>query len=177
MNENQKIFLLINIIGGILVLGSYYFGLKGGKGADALWGGTPLNIRNIYAISMLISAVGYIVFFSYIYINLGTKTFVDLPYLGEKTFLVLFALLLGASALWMPLTNLMVSNPNTTIWISIRAVLAIVGISSVLICASLLSLNPKPTGTFYIATLIGISWFSIHTGLLDAILWPYFWSK
>ncbi len=38
MNNNQKWLLAINIVGGILVLGSYYFGLKGGKGANALWG-------------------------------------------------------------------------------------------------------------------------------------------
>ena len=67
MNSNQKIFLAINIVGGILVLASYVIGLKAGKSADILWGGTPKNIRGVYTVSMLVSATGFSVYNIYFF--------------------------------------------------------------------------------------------------------------
>jgi len=177
MNVSQKIFLAINIIGGILVLGSYYFGLRGGKGVDALWGGVPENIRPIYTISMLICAIGYFIFFGYIILNLGGEVFKSSYWLGEKLFLVLFALILIASALWMPLVNVMVSNPSTLVWVGIRVVLVVVALASLGVVVALLTLTPRPTGVFYYSAVIGMIWFTLHTGILDAILWPYLWEK
>lgn len=177
MNENQKIFLIINIIGGILVLGSYILGFKYGKGADALWGGVPEKTRGIYTISMLVSAIGFFIFTSYIFINLGSDKLSAIPLLGEKTFLILYSLLLIASALWIPLTNLMVTNPSSLVWFCVRSVLFITGIASILIFIALLTLNPRPSGAHYILTLVSIFIFSIHTSILDAIIWPYFWNK
>ena len=177
MNANQKLFLAINIIGGILVIGSYYFGLRGGKGVDVLWGGVPENIKPIYTISMLICAVGYFIFFSYIISNLGGETFKSTYWLGEKLFLILFALILVASALWMPLVNVMVGNPSTLVWVGIRIVLAVVALASLGVVVALITISPRPTGAFYYSALIGMIWFTIHTGILDAIVWPYLWGK
>ncbi len=177
MNTNQKIFLIINIIGGILVLGSYYLGLRGGKGVDALWGGTPANIKGIYTASMLVCAVSYFIFFSYIFSNLGSGTFSNIKILGDKIFLILFALILIASAFWMPLTNIMISNPSPVVWIGIRVVLVIVGLASCAVFLSLLTISPRPGGIWYFASLLGMFWFTFHTLILDALLWPYFWSK
>jgi hypothetical protein len=177
MNTNQKLFLIINIVGGILVLGSYYLGLKGDKGADALWGGVPKNIRPIYGISMLLSAIGYFAFFDFIMKNLGNETFSSINFLGEKIFLVLFILILGASTFWMPLTNIMVENPSRLVWLAIRCVLAIVGLASAAVFVILVKLDPRPTGFLYIASVLGILWFTIHTAILDAVIWPYFWNR
>jgi hypothetical protein len=177
MNANQKMFLAINIIGGILVIGSYYFGLRGGKGVEALWGGVPENIRPIYTISMLLCAVGYFIFFSYIISNLGAETFKSTYWLGEKLFLILFALILVASALWMPLVNVMVSNPSTLVWVGIRIVLAVVALASLAVVVALLTISPRPTVVFYYSAVIGMIWFTIHTGILDALIWPYLWGK
>ena len=177
MNTNQKIFLAINIIGGILVLGSYYLGLRGGKSVDMLWGGVPVNIRSIYTISMILCAIAYFIFFAYIMGGLGTDALNSTFLMGEKLYLVLFILILGASALWMPLVNVMAVNPGTVVWVGIRLVLAIVALASLGVFIALLTINPRPTGLFYYSALIGMLWFSIHTGILDAILWPYFWGK
>ena len=177
MNINQKLLLAINIVGGILVLGSYYFGLKGGKGADALWGGVPEKTRSLYGISMLVCAVAYFVFFFYIMRGLGTGSLSNTILLGEKLYLLLFAILLLASSFWMPLVNLYISNPTTLIWFAVRLVLVIVALASIGLFLALFTFSPKHTGGFFIASLIGLFWFSIHTGVLDAILWPYLWGK
>lgn len=75
MNTSQIIFLIINILGWILVLGRYYIGLKGNAAVQNLWGGTPKKVQPIYTLSMLISAVGYFLFFFYIIQRLGQGFF------------------------------------------------------------------------------------------------------
>lgn len=177
MNNNQKWLLAINIVGGILVLGSYYFGLKGGKGADALWGGVPEKTRSLYGISMLVCAVAYFIFFFYIMKGLGSGTLSNTILLGEKLYSVLFAILLLASSFWMPLVNLYISNPTTLIWFAVRLVLVLVALASIGLFLALFKISPKHTGGLYIASLIGLFWFCIHTGVLDAMIWPYLWDK
>jgi len=172
MNTNQIILLAINIIGGILVIGSYYFGLKTGKGADALWGGVPKKTQKIYAGSMLISALGYFCFFGYIFKGLG-----DGSTISPALYYFLFALMLSASALWMPLTNLMVSSPSTLKWLGIRSVLILVALASLGILISLLRVSPMPSELLYYSAVAGAFWFTFHTGVLDAIFWPVLWKK
>jgi len=175
MNNDQKLFLVVSLIGGTLVLASYYFGLKGGESTDALWGGTPENIRTLYTISMLVSAAGYLVFMGYIFKNLGSLPFITMQPFGSKQFTVLLSLILVASALWIPLVNLMITNPTAILWVAIRVVLAVVGLASGGIVITLLTVNPRPTDVWYCVVLVGMIWFTVHTGVLDAILWPYFW--
>ena len=46
MGTQQIILLIINVIGGAAVIGSYVLGLSGQSGgADVLWGGVPTGIR------------------------------------------------------------------------------------------------------------------------------------
>lgn len=177
MNSEQKLFLAINIIGGILVLGSYYFGIRSGKGSDSLWGGTPVKVRTLYTVSMVLSAIGYFIFWWYIFSNLGSDTFSSLKIFGRYFFSILFILILGASSLWMPLTNLMISNPSSLVWVAIRVVLTVGGLASSAVFVALLTLTPRPTDNIYYGSLIGILWFTFHTGVLDALLWPYFWNS
>ena len=64
MASQQIIILVINIIGGIAVIGSYIFGLHGAgpNAANALWGGVPSAIRPVYGASMILAAIGYLSF-------------------------------------------------------------------------------------------------------------------
>jgi hypothetical protein len=56
----RLVLLIINIIGGAAVTGSYILGLKShAGGADALWGGVSPGIRPLYGVSMILSALGY----------------------------------------------------------------------------------------------------------------------
>ena len=174
MNINQKTFLLVTIIGGLGVILSYILGVRFGKGADALWGGVPQNIRGVYTISMLISAVSYMIFSFYVFLNLGKNSF-DNAFRGVMLVFVSYILLLICSALWLPLVNVMVANPKQLIWILIRGTLLITGIASVVITYLLVSAGSKSPNLHYYLSVIGGIIFSVHTLVLDGLFWPSWW--
>ena len=166
----QKIILLtINFIGGIVVIGSYIWGLRAGVGgANALWGGTPASVKPIYTISMLFSALGYFAFIFFILFRLNPASF------NFNILYIIFLGILGFSAFWMPLTNLFLANPGIFLWFAIRIILAIVGISSCALAWFLISLHAKETGLVYWLAVAGSIYFAFHTVILDMILWPIF---
>ena len=172
MVAQQIILLVINIIGGIAVIGSYIFGLSAQSGgASVLWGGVPANIRPVYGISMIISALGYFAFIYFILFRLVPDEVLVANRFGFSLFYIIFLLMLVPSALWMPLTNVYVGNPGTGIWVGIRIVLALVGLASIALVWALLSLETKETGVAYWLAVAGSGYFAFHTAILDAIIW------
>jgi len=169
MTTAKIILLVVNIIGGMAVIGSYVLGLSGKTdGTNALWGGMPLSVRPVYTISMIISALGYFAFLHFILFRLNPASF---------NFNILYLIFLGIlvpSAFWMPLTNAFVANPGTALWIIIRLVLAIVGLSSCALAGVLISLHTRETGFAYWLAVAGSVYFAFHTAILDMILWPIF---
>ncbi len=172
MGTQQIILLIINIIGGIAVIGSYIFGLSGQSGgANVLWGGVPNSLRPVYTVSMLLSALGFFAFLYYIFFRLNPAQVSIAGASGFTMFYVMFLGILIASAFWMPLTNMYVSNPGTGIWIGVRIVLAVVGLASIALFVALLTLQGKVPGTAYWLAVAGSGYFAFHTAILDAIVW------
>jgi hypothetical protein len=166
----QKIIILaINLLGGMAVIGSYIFGLvnKSG-GANALWGGTPVGVRSIYTFSMVLAALGYFAFMYFILFKLDPSS------ANFNVLYLIFFGILAVSAFWMPLSNLFLDNPSTDLWVCIRLVLAVVGISSLALVWFLVSLHAGQSGAAYWLAVAGSSYFTFHTLFLDAILWPIF---
>ena len=63
MGTQQIILLIVNIVGGSAVIGTYIFGLNvQAGGANVLWGGVPESIRPVYGVSMILAALGYFAF-------------------------------------------------------------------------------------------------------------------
>jgi hypothetical protein len=173
MGTQQIILLVINIIGGAAVIGSYIFGLNSSTGgANVLWGGVPENIRPIYTVSMILSALGYFAFFYFILFRLVPAEVSIAGRFGFSLFYVIFLVMLIPSAFWMPLTNIYVSSPGTGIWIGIRTVLALVGLASIALVWALLSLQTRVSGISYWLAVVGSGYFAFHTAILDAIFWP-----
>ena len=172
MGSQQIILLVINILGGAAVIGSYIFGLRGqSSGANILWGGVPASIRPVYTVSMILSALGYFAFIYFILFRLVPDEVVIGGRFGFSLFFAIFLVILIASAFWMPLTNLYVSNPAGGTWIGIRTVLALVALGSIALCWALLSLETKNHGVAYWLAVAGSGYFAFHTTVLDAILW------
>jgi len=172
MATQQIILLVINVLGGAAVIGSYIFGLSGqAGGADTLWGGVPANVRPVYGISMILSALGYFAFIYFLLFRLVPDEVVMGGRFGFSLFHVIFLLMLVPSAFWMPLTNMYVSNPTTGIWIAVRTVLAIVGIASIALFIALLSLKGDRPDTAWWLALVRSGYFAFHTAVLDAIVW------
>ena len=172
MSTQHIILLAINIIGGIAVIGSYIFGLSAQSGgANVLWGGVPANIRPVYGVSMILSALGFFAFLYYIFFRLDPVQTSIAGVSGFTLFYVIFLLILIPSALWMPLTNVYVGNPSMGTWILIRTVLAIVGLASIALLWALLTLHGRVPGVSYWLAVAGSGYFAFHTAILDAIIW------
>jgi hypothetical protein len=172
MKVEHIILLIINVIGGAAVIGSYVFGLRGQSGgANVLWGGVPESIRPVYTVSMIISALGYFAFIYYIFFRLQPDQVSIAGVSGFTLFYVIFLGILIPSAFWMPLTNVYVGNPSTGIWIWVRTVLALVGLASIALFGALLTLQGKVSGISYWLAVVGSGYFAFHTAILDAMVW------
>ena len=172
MDRRKTILLIINIIGGILVIGSYIYGLNAqSAGAAVLWGGVPQNIQPIYAVSMIISAIGYFAFLYYLLIRLDSAEAVIAGKFNYTLFCWIFIAILLPSAFWMPSTNLYVANPVTIYWILIRMVLFMVGFASLALVWALIKTVANAEGIPRRAAIAGSIYFTFHTLILDAIIW------
>tara|TARA_Y100000590_G_scaffold430632_1_gene544455 strand:+ start:3488 stop:4012 length:525 start_codon:yes stop_codon:yes gene_type:complete len=172
MNKNLYVFLLINLIGGIAVLASYAHGLSTQiELRGLLWGHVPETIRSYYTICMILAAIGYFFFTPYIIKHIFNAqsaiinpNIISLLYLGITI----------PSALWMPMTFEMLINPSTSLWIAIRIILCIVGLSSTGLMLIFLFSNINKASPMYFMAIAGLIPFWIQTMILDAIIWPYY---
>ena len=165
--------MIIIVVGGIAVLASYAVGAINSPGkAAALWGGVPERYLPLYTVSMLLSALSYF-FFTYLILFRVNPTSAQLAWGADyRWFIVIYVAMLLPSSLWMPLTIRMVSYPSPAIWLAIRLVLALVGLASVALVISLMTLMPRPEGWLYTVAVIGSIIYCFHCAVLDGIVWP-----
>jgi hypothetical protein len=168
MGTQQIILLIINVLGGAAVMLSYVYGLKGQTGgANVLWGNVSEGVRPVYFVSMIISALGYFAFIYYILFRINPAD----SNVNYYLFYAIFLVILVASAFWMPLTNMFVSNGGNGLWIAIRSVLALVGLGAIALTWALLAFHPATRSTAYWLAVAGAGYFAFHTAILDAIVW------
>jgi hypothetical protein len=178
MELEQIILLVINVIGGIAILGSYVLGIRGKPGAaDRLWGGVPQKIRPVYYVSMLLSAIGYFFFIYFLLFEVIPDSVVIADSLGYWIFYIIFIGMLGFSALWMPLTNKMANEPKKSTWFWVRTVLVMVGLFSCALYWAILSIQEGNQGTMFCLAAVGSGYFAFHTTVLDMLIWPMLWGK
>lgn len=168
MNGNQIFFLLIIALFGIPVILSYIFGLKRIKKIELLWGRMPKKIQTVLTTSMLLCTVSFFTFSSYFFILQGGN--IDLLFIT-----IIYAILLGSAALWLPLMVEVIELKKNIYWILTRISLGIVGLCSTLLLGIVIFSNH--TGFHFIASIVGLVIFTFHTVVLDAIVWPYFFTK
>lgn len=172
MNSLRIALLILNIVGGVAVLGSYAHGISthANPGA-ALWGGVPASLQPLYTASMLSATVGYLVFTGYVFFQIDPSSARFGPF-GYASLVALYALILVPSALWMPLTFRYLGAPSDGGWLAIRAVLTTVGLASVGMIAALSALEDTAWSAFRIAAVVGASAFAFQTAVLDGLIWP-----
>jgi hypothetical protein len=163
MHILKLILLLVNLFGGVAVIGSYILGFKK-QSAEALWGGVPQHWIPYYTAGMVLAAIGYFMFMYYL-----LRTEVSGNY---WVFIPILAVILIASTFWMPLTVKMIAKPAEILWLAIRLVLAIVALASLALIIALGTTKPTP-----IVALAGSILFFLHVAVLDAILWVNFFKK
>lgn len=169
----------MNIVGGILVIGSYVQGIRSNPAnSNALWGGVPGTLKPLYTVCMLLAALGYFAFSYYVFFRIDPDAAEIANIFDFKLFLVLYGLILFPSAMWMPLTYAMLRKPSRVLWWAIRIVLFLVGLGSLGLLLSLLGLDPVESAPLRWLAVAGSVFFCIQTALLDALVWPkYFRAK
>ncbi|MDD4876573.1 MAG: hypothetical protein PHQ86_05560 [Dehalococcoidales bacterium] len=169
----QIILLIINVIGGVAVIGSYIYGLlTHPDGANALWGNISLSVRPVYMVSMVLAALGYFAFIYFIFFRLIPDEVNIAGRFSFSLFYIIFLVILIPSVLWMPLSQAYIDDPGAGLWVGIRIVLSLVGISSIVLVLVLFNLQTKMTGISYWLAVAGSIYFAFHTAILDALLWP-----
>ena len=169
-------FALLNVVGGLLVLATYAWGAIAASTVMAsLWGGVPEAIRPLYTVNMFLSAAGYFLFAPYILVRVESDRQDILGRFGYSLFGKLMLLVLVPSACWLPLTSMMLSNPSPWLWFIIRVDLALVAVGSLGLFACLWTLR-SPGGPGHAAALVGLVPFCLQTVVLDALIWPAYFT-
>jgi hypothetical protein len=175
MHHKKWLMLLINLIGGAAVLGSYALGILNHPNAgQMLWGEVPESIRQYYTANMLLAAMGYFGFIYFILFRLNPLKTRVAGRFGFGLFTALFAGILFPSALWMPLTFLAVERSSLALVWAVRIVLWLVGLASLALFFAILKVEPRQPLWAQRVALIGSIAFCIQTVILDAILWVIF---
>lgn len=175
MEAEQIILGVINVIGGILVIGSYLLSGRSHKGrVGEAWGNVPTSIKPMYIVSMLTAAAGYFAFSYFIIFRLDPAEVAIANDFSYSLFILAYALILFPSAMWMPLTFNMLEKPSSLLWWAIRITLFTVGIGSLGLLILLLILNhDEPMWLLWLA-VAGSGFFCIQTAFLDALVWPIY---
>lgn len=168
----------LNGLGGACVLASYAWGFLARPDAvGALWGGVPESIRPLYTLNMLLAAAGYFLFAPFILFRLPPAATSIAGGFGYGFFHASFALVLFPSALWMPLTFLLVDHPSEGLFWLVRLDLAAVAVGSLALLYALLALTEPRSPRGRALAVAGLVPFCIQTVLLDAIVWPAFFGS
>jgi len=175
MNWQKYIFYTINILGGISVLFSYAHGLINHVELhDHLWGGITEFIRPLYTINMLLATAGYFFFTSYIINKMFRNKKNQYKKIHFVIINILYAGIIIPSAFWMPMTCQVLTYSSDWLWIEIRIILLIVGLSSSGLILFFFFSKIRTNDWHYIAGVIGLISFWIQTMILDALVWPYY---
>ena len=164
-------FVLIQVVGGAAVLGSYAHGLLTHADAvEVLWGDTAQPIIDAYTQTMLAAAFGYFPF-TYLWLRYGPELCIgDRPAMPIVT--ALYALVLIPSALWMPLTFEAEHSGSLAIYIAMRVVLLLVAAGSLGLFIVLFRARPRVSHALFVAAVVGMGAFFLQTAILDAFVWP-----
>jgi hypothetical protein len=165
--------ILINLLGGSAVLGSYAYCLSVHPDPGEFWGGVPQGLRPLYTLNMLLAAAGYFAFSYFVLFRVPGRAAPDgVARIDLATFNLLYLLILVPSALWMPLTLIMLESPSGGLWLAIRLVLFAVGIGSLGLLGALVAVRPHTPSVAYTLAIAGSIAFCSQTVLLDALVWP-----
>jgi hypothetical protein len=172
MHPKKRVLLILNIVGGAAVLGSYAWGLSTQpNAADALWGGVPQVLRRISTANMLAAALGYFAFTLFILFSLDANKTRVFGRFGYGVFNPLYAAILVPSALWMPITLATLASPGgLLVWV-VRFILVIIGLASIGLLRALWGLEMRQPAWLHRLAVIGCVFFCLQTAVLDAVVW------
>jgi len=168
----SNIFFLVNLIGGIAVLGGYAYYLAANPDHRAfLWGGVSGEWQPYIVVSMFVAAAGYLWFFAYIVFSSGDSITPLRGLFDMRIIIGLVAVFLLMASLWIPLTMDMIVSHDETRWFSVQFVLWGAAITSILITLCVVTATDVENPLQHWFAVVGIGYLAFHCTVLDAILW------
>ncbi len=175
MDHRKIAMIVIMVLGGAAVLGSYVHGLAThSETSNELWGGVPLWLQPFYTVSMFLAAAGFFPMASFLIFRVDPEQTRIAGRFGFGLFNWLLTFITVPSALWMPLTFAMLEQPSALLWWAIRVDLAVVGVAALGMVLSLLALQPREARVHHGFAVVGAILLANQTAMLDAIVWPAF---
>jgi len=154
----RKTLWLINIIGGISVLGSYAWGLTTQPDPMRLWGQISPSVQGPYSACMPFAALGYLIVLAYTHIR------------PHRRMIMAMTVMLLFSTIWMPLCFAVLDHGWHTA--GVQGVLAATAVASLMMLVH--AATDPVRDRLRIAACVGATAFCVQTVLLDAIIWPRF---
>lgn len=175
MHAQKRLLVVINLVGGVAVLGSYILGaLTVPDTGQILWGGVPQGILSFITMNMFLAAAGYFAFTYFILFHLDPVRTRVTNQFGFGVFNALYAAILIPSALWLPLTFLAVEQSSPAYEWAARLDLGIVAIASLGLFVALLKVKPSQPLWAHRMALVGCVFFCLQTVIFDALIWGVF---
>lgn len=174
MHPLKMILGVVVLLGGTSVLGSYVWGAASIPNVSEFWGETPEGLIPVYVASMLLGAASFFAILWFVLVKLVPREVSIGERFGYGVFPWIMLAILVPSALWMPLVALYVEEPSEPVWWAIRASLFVVGLASLALVLVLARIQPKVPALAHRLALAGSVLFTVHTLVLDALLWPAF---
>jgi hypothetical protein len=163
---NREYIIILAIL-GIALLYQYYYLATTEKNVLKLWGRIKGILLNVYYVSMILSALGFLVFFYYLFISSSfssseiTKMFIAL------------VLIIVISMFWMPLSFRYLKKKSELLKYLIILVLFLVSVSTLYLIYVLNSVKEQKYIGYKNAALVGMIYFFIHVFFFDCTTWSY----
>ena len=170
--SSTHVFVLVNILGGVSVLGSYIFCLlMYPEHREALWGGVDASVKPIFVGSMLIAALGYMLFLYFMIFKSGADMFDSGMLFGRFTPSIICAVFLIAGTIWMPATVGYLNAPQHLFWNIVVASLWVTATSLIFLTLVVLVTIINEMTFTKILSVCGLGYITLHCLILDAIIW------
>lgn len=175
----KMVFALVNIVGGVVVLGGYIWCLGSfPEHREALWGGVHGNLRSIFTLSMFPAAAGYLTFCYVTIFQREAMTFGKDAVVGANTIVVLAIVFLASAALWMPSSIAYIRSGEgvwwavcvASLWVTALSLLIMTGATIILPMDDISEISKS-------ASVVGLAYITMHCLILDAIVWVMLFNK
>lgn len=167
MKFNNSYIIILTILGVILLYSYYYLAITNKNTVLKLWGRIKGNFLYLYYLSMLLSAIGFLLLYYYLLIsNNLTKDQIN------KLFISL-VLIVVISMFWMPLSLYYLKNPKIIYKYLILLILLLVALSILYLLFVLSAIKDDKNKIQKQAAIIGMSYFFIHAFFFDFTMWSY----
>lgn len=167
MKFNTEYIIIISILGIILLYSYYYYAQKNQNNVLKLWGRIKGNFLYVYYASMLLSAIGFLFLFYYLFLtNSLTRDQIN------KMFIALI-LIIAVSIIWMPLSLYYLKNKKDIYKYLIIFVLLVVSFSILYFITILNNVKEDKNILQKKLALMGMTYFFIHCFFFDSLIWSY----